>query len=91
MLAVQCYALREELREMIGEIRFKNVVLGTLLAALASAWVPFLGLKELPALLASAAVFFGIYGGFLLLRKEPLIREMTELILQKAGKRRMDR
>jgi Membrane protein involved in the export of O-antigen and teichoic acid len=77
VLAVQYHALRAEMRETFRAVPWGTIAGGTLLGTAACVWVKAAGLGSAAALVLSAALFFGVYGGFLLIRKEEMTTELT--------------
>ena len=86
VLLVQYHALRSEVRETVLGIHYMNVLSGVLLAACVSLFVKVLKMGEFATLLISALLFFGIYGGFLISRKEELVVDIYNQAIGKAKK-----
>ena len=86
VLLVQYHALRSEVRETVLGIHYMNVLSGVLLAACVSLIVKALKMGEFATLLISAVVFFGIYGGVLISRKEELVVDIYNQAIGKAKK-----
>ena len=76
VLLVQYHALRGEVGGTVREIHWFNITAGVLLGIAASVWVKALALGNLLTLVIAAVLFFGIYGGFLMIRKETMVMEM---------------
>lgn len=84
VLAVQCFYLRDMLKGLI-----KNISFGKILIAILAATGGALGIQSVVhfsgntfvqlflVLAMEAVVFFGIYGGLLVLMKEPLVLEIV--------------
>jgi len=83
VLVVQFYILRDEIRDILSEIHPANILIGTGLAVAASIWTKMLHTGYFLTLAISAILFFGIYAGFLFVRKEPIIREIAKTKLLK--------
>ncbi len=73
---VQYMALRDEVRESFRSVRYIKLLVALALGSAASLWVKTLGFGSFLTLSISAVLFFGIYGGILLMMKEELVREM---------------
>lgn len=87
VLAVQYYALRDEVREYFRSFGFLRLI-GALGAALASSfWVAGLQIADFWILVISAVIFFVVYGLCLYLTKEPLITEVAAMGRAKLVKR----
>ena len=70
-------------------MHYGTVVLALALAIASCMWVQMTPLGSFAALLVSAILFFTVYGGVLLFRKEPLAWQMAEKVsrmLFKKGK-----
>ena len=83
VLVVQYRALREEVKETFREIHYFNICIGALLGIAASFWVKTLAFGNFITLAMAAVLFFGVYGAFLLLRKEPMVAEIKNLVIGK--------
>lgn len=81
VLAVQVYALKEEIGAAFRTVRPGKILVSLAAGCAASFWVIFTGLAGFPALLVSAACFFAAYGAVLLLTKEELATEIVFGIL----------
>ena len=68
--------------------KFVAIILAVLLAIVASLWIKSLQLGNFVTLLVSAALFFGIYGCFLLFRKEELIVEICSGITKQLKRKK---
>lgn len=86
VLFVQYYALRNEVKDTIRNIHYINVLAGIMIGVAASIWVKMLPLGTFATLAVSAVLFFGIYGGFLLFRKEEMIVDIKQQIMKKMNK-----
>ncbi len=87
VLLVQYHALRGEVRDTVREIHWFNIITGILLGIAASVWVKALGLGSFLTLAVAAVLFFGIYGGFLMIRKETMVMEIYGQAMEKIRKR----
>lgn len=83
VLVVQYRALRGEVKETFLGIHYLNICVGILLGVAASFWVKMAGFGNFITLAIAAVLFFGVYGAFLLFRKEPMAVEIVNLV---AGK-----
>ena len=83
VLAAQAYALRGEIGGAVKGIRYGNIAAGILLAAAAGVWVKATGWRPVVTLAVSAVLFFGVYGGFMFLRKEEIVLELTSQLKNK--------
>ena len=79
----QYVVLRHEVKPAMLAIKYGKIVLALIVGALCSTWVKLLGINSFFTLLISACLFFGSYGGILLLLKEPFIIEITRQFLYK--------
>lgn len=73
VLIVQYVALRKDIKTVFMSIHHLRIVVAIVLALLASLWVKQLGLGNFLTLLISAIIFFGVYGAYMLIRKEELV------------------
>lgn len=83
VLLVQYKVLRNEMRETILGIHYFNICVGILLGTAASIWVKMFTFGNLVTLMIAAVLFFGVYGLFLLLRKESLVIDIMNQIANK--------
>jgi len=86
VLVVQCWALRLEIRETVRDIHYSRVCAGILLGVIGSLWVSWLKLGNFITLLMSSILFFGIYCGYLLIKKEEQVVEIRNQCLEMAQK-----
>ena len=80
VLGVQYWELRGELSSFFREYKWGRLLVGLALASAAGIWVKALGLRPILALVLSAVCFFGVYGGFMLWRKEETVVESFGII-----------
>lgn len=73
---VQYCALRKEVASTFKKIHYLRIGIALVLGSAASIWVKVLGMGDFLTLVISAFLFFGVYGLFLLLAKEPLVSEI---------------
>lgn len=83
VLGVQLYFIWGEVKEAFKSIHYMKIVIAICLGSAASLWVALMGLGNFVTLLASAILFFGVYGIVLLLTKEALV---LEILTQVTGK-----
>ncbi len=90
VLIVQVYAMRKEIRDIVREVHPLRILTGMALGTAAALWVKALGWRPFPSLALSAVLFFGVYGGFLLMRKDEMAREILGLVTARlpGGKRK---
>lgn len=81
VLVVQYYALRNEVTMAFKKIHYFRIGFALVLGCVVSLWVKILNFGNFLTLLISAAMFFGIYGLFILLTKEPLVMEIFNQIV----------
>ena len=80
VLGIQYHALADTHSDLLKDLNILRILGGILLGTAASIWVLLLPVGSFLTLLISAGLFFGVYGGFLLLGKEPLIMELIQLL-----------
>lgn len=81
VLTVQCFYLKGILKNIVGQVELKKIIVSSVIACIAGIGVKLV--VDLPAffvLVVSAVLFFGVYGGVLLLSKEKILREIMENI-----------
>jgi len=92
VLVFQYLVLRKEQSETFRSMHYLRILVATLLSCAASFWVTLLRLPErfpqnqlgnFLTLLISALLFFGVYFGYMLLRKEPLAVEAVDILRKK--------
>ena len=86
VLVVQFIVLRREVLPAFGEIRYGKILLALAAGTAASFWVSGLELGSFWALALSACLFFGAYGGVLLLTREPMVCQIMDQLLKKLRK-----
>ena len=86
VFAVQFWALRKEVLSAYQKVRYGTIVLA--LAIASCLWVQMTSLGSFTSLLVSIILFFTVYGGVLLFRKEPLAWQMAEKVRQMLFKKR---
>lgn len=72
VLAVQYVALRDQVSNIIKSISYWKIALGLLVGSLCSYWVTNLKFGNFITLVITACLFFGFYGGALLVTRERL-------------------
>ena len=87
VLLVQYKALRNEMKETMLGIHYFTICAGILLGTAASIWIKFLSLGHFVTLVIAAVLFFGVYGLFLLLRKEKMVTEVLNSAVDKVRQR----
>ena len=88
VFAVQFWALRKEVLSAYQKVRYGTIVLALALAIASCLWVKTTALGSFASLLVSAILFFAVYGGVLVLRKEPLAWQMAEKVRQMLFKKK---
>ena len=73
---VQFTAVKKEVDYFFFKIHYLDIVAGMILGTAASFWVKTLSIGYFTKLLISALLFFGVYGGYLLFRKEEMVVEI---------------
>jgi O-antigen/teichoic acid export membrane protein len=89
VLVVQYYALRNEVTTAFKEIHYFTIGIALVLGTVASLWIKILNFGSFVTLAVSAVLFFGIYGLFLLLTKEPLVVEIFNQVVSGIKKKIM--
>lgn len=87
VLVVQYVALRDEVVDSFKQIHYVRILVALILGSAASLWVKTLGLGNFLTLLSSALLFFGVYGFYLLARKEQMIVEIWNMVVGKVFKK----
>lgn len=87
VLIYQGVILWKVIKPMLKEISYLKILVATTLALLATFWVPALGLRSFYTLLIAGVLFFGIYIGYLWIRKEPIAVEAVRFVMRKLKRR----
>lgn len=87
VLIVQYAVLRRDVKVAFAVVHYWKIMLGIVLGGAASFWVRYLSTGDFITLLMGAALFFGVYGIFLLLTKEGLVVEMLNQLIKLVYKR----
>lgn len=80
---VQFVSLRSEMSEAFKQINYVKIVIAMALGTVCSLWVASLNIGHFLILIISACLFFGAYGLFLLITKEPLVIEIFNQVIVK--------
>lgn len=83
VLSVQYIALKDEVSDTLKKIHYVRICIGVVLGVVASIWVKMFALGNFFTLVISAILFFGVYGGLLLIMKEEIVVEIWNMF---AGK-----
>lgn len=81
VVMVQYFALRNDLAEIIKRIHYFRIIEALALGIIPSLWIKTLALGNFLTLAISAVLFFGIYGLYLLWRKEEMILEIWNMVV----------
>lgn len=87
VFVVQYIYLREKIVEIFRQINYVRILVALFFGSVASLWVKIMGLGSFLTLLLSGLLFFGIYGIYLLIRKEDLVIEVWNAIMRKINKK----
>ena len=82
VLIVQYAALRNELKDFFRRYEWIRLLLALILATVAGFWVQLTDFRPILKLIVSAVCFFGVYGGFLLWRKEEILTDSVNRMKQ---------
>ena len=83
VLLVQYYALRAEMKDAFRSIHHYRIIEAIALASIASLWVLRVHAGNFLTLVLSAITFFGVYGGFMIWRKEELVVDVIRQLTAK--------
>ena len=83
VLVYQMVVLWKVVRPMLRNISYLKIFVATLLALVATFWVPALGLRTFFTLAISALLFFSVYLGYLVIRKEPIALDALHFVGEK--------
>lgn len=89
VLVVQYMSLRNEVTDTFKQIHYFRILIALALGSAASLWVKTLGIGNFLTLAISGVLFFGIYGIYLLLRREEMIEEIWNTVIGKVFKKRL--
>lgn len=81
VLVVQYFALRDQISIIFKSISYWKIVLGLLVGAVSSYWITSFQFGNFITLVFTACLFFGIYGGVLLVTKEKLTVDIFAQII----------
>lgn len=83
VLLVQLFVLRKDnIGEAFAPVQYWKIVVAMAAGSAASFWVLFLHVGNIFILLISAVLFFAVYAGVLLLLKEPMAREIIDIVIR---------
>lgn len=83
----QYYTIKDEFSDAFRAIHYNKLICALAVASIVSLWTKMLGLGSFLTLAISAILFFGIYGGMLLVTKEELAVEIFNQVLGKLLKK----
>lgn len=83
VLLVQWFALRRDVADAFRSINYFKIITALVFAVFASIWIPMVVADNFLTLALSACLFFGVYGGLLLIMREPFVAEIAGQILGK--------
>ena len=86
--SVCIWALKDDVAETLKQIHYGRITFALILGTVASLWVKMLGLGSFLTLVISALLFFGVYGVYLLIRKEEMIVENWNMVVGKLVKKK---
>lgn len=87
VLIVQYIALKDKVTNIFKRIHYGRIILAIILGLVLSLWIKTVQLGNFLTLVISAIIFFGVYGLFLLLKKEEMILEIWNMIFGKIFKK----
>ena len=87
VLLVQIIAIRQAAKEFFRQIQYFRILIALVLGSAASLWVKTLELGNFLTLIISSVLFFGVYGIFLLLRRDEMIVEIWNTVINKVFKK----
>ena len=88
VLIYQAVVLREEVKPMLKKISYSKILFAAAISLAATFWIPALGLRNFFTLAIAGIIYFGLYLGYLILRKEPIALEALDFVLKKLKVRR---
>lgn len=77
VLIVQYYALRKDVSKVFRSIHYFRIIVAVSLGILCTFWLSKFNIGSFVLLVISSMIFFGIYGLYMLLRKEEIVVEYT--------------
>lgn len=83
VLIYQAVTLWSVIRPIIKDISYLKILVATIISMLATFWIPAMGFNNFITLLIAAILFFGLYLGYLYLRKEPIVRDAMHTVSKK--------
>ena len=81
VLAVQYYALRKDVNKVFRSIHYFRIIVAVSLGIFCTLWLLKLNVGNFVLLVLSSIIFFGVYGLYMLLRKEEMILEYVVSII----------
>lgn len=83
VLFFQFAALKKHIGHIFKNLPYIRIIVALCLSSMISIWAKSLGIGYFSILLISAILFFGVYGLYLLIRKEELIVEVFDQVCSK--------
>ena len=72
---MQYYALKDKVNEILKSIHYFRIFFATLISSICSLWLIKTEIDNFLLLIISSAIFFGIYGIYMLVKREELVTE----------------
>lgn len=86
VLIVQYIYIREEVKKILKQINYIQILTAIVLSGIASYWIKYLSLNSIITISLSSIIYFGVYLIYLLFRKDSLMTEIMELFIGKIEK-----
>ena len=80
---VQYIALKDNVTDVFKNIHYFRILIAIILGSVASLWVKNMKLGNFVTLVISGILFFGVYGLFLLFKKEEMVVEIWNMVIEK--------
>ena len=83
VLLIQSFALKKYFVTLFKDITYHNIIIALLMGVVSSIWLKNINIHIVTTLFFSAILFFGVYSGYLLFKREEIIVEIWNGIKKK--------
>jgi len=87
VLVIQCIFLKDEIKNLIKDIKVERIIMAIGIATAACIWVKVIDVHYMISMIISSIVFFGIYGIYMLIRKDDTITEIFDMVKHKMARK----
>ena len=83
MLLVQYFSLYKNVNKAFKNIHYMRIIVAIILGTVCSVWLKNANLNSFFTLVLSSVLFWGVYCGYLFMRKESMVTEIWNMLTSK--------